>query len=90
MQFVMGQEVWLLNPRSQRKKVATGKISGYGMVDKFHFTPIPDNWFKVDVHETLMPDVALMFPNSDAEQEKVKDAVGTVAIWDQKFMRSAT
>jgi hypothetical protein len=62
--------------------VATGKINGFEGIDKFHFTSISDQWFKVDVYEALMHDVVLMFPNVDAEQERVTDVVGIAAIWD--------
>jgi hypothetical protein len=41
---------------------------------------IPNSWFKVDVREALMPEVALMFPNEATNQEKVKDVVGSNAI----------
>jgi hypothetical protein len=42
-----------MNPRSYRKKVATDTISGFGRKHKFHFTPIPETWFKVDVQAWL-------------------------------------
>jgi hypothetical protein len=87
VQFSMGQEVWLMNPRCYRQKVATGTISGFGGEHKFHFTPIPETWFKVDVRVALVGDVALMFPNEDIEQMKVKDAVGSSAIWDSRYIK---
>jgi hypothetical protein len=34
---------------------------------KFHFKDIPDGFFKVDVREALLPNVALMVPSADAE-----------------------
>jgi hypothetical protein len=86
----MGQEVWLMNPRSYRQKVATSTTSGFGREHKFYFTPIPETWFKVDVRVALVGDVALMFPNEDAEQMKVKDAVGSSAIWDLRYIKCAT
>jgi hypothetical protein len=76
----MGQEVWLTNPRNYKQKVATGTIRGFGGEHKFHFTPSPETWFKVDVRVALVCNVALMFPNEDVEQMKVKDAVGSSAI----------
>jgi hypothetical protein len=61
VQFSMGQEVWLMNPRSYRHKVATGTTNGFGGKHKFYFTPILKIWFKVDVKATLLGDVALKF-----------------------------
>jgi hypothetical protein len=37
-----------------------------------------------------MLDITLMFPNADAKQEKLKDTVGIAAIWDQKYLKSAS
>jgi hypothetical protein len=79
-----------MNPRSHRQKVAVATISDYGGEHKFHCTTIPDTWLKVDVQEALMPEVALMFPNEAADQAKVKDAVGSNAIWDQKYVKLVT
>jgi hypothetical protein len=89
-QFSMEQEVWLMNPRSYRQKVATGTISGLGGKHKFHFIPIPETCCKVDVWVAMVGDVALMFPNKDAEQMRVKDVVGSFAIWDQRYIKCAT
>jgi hypothetical protein len=90
LQFSMGQEEWFINPRSYRQKVATGTISGFGGEHKFYFIPIPKTWFKVDVRVALVGDVALMFPNEDAEQMKVKDAIGSLAIWDLRYIKCTT
>jgi hypothetical protein len=90
LQFSMGQEVWFINPRSYRKKVATDTISSFDREHKFYFTPILETWFKVDVHVALVGDVALMFPNEDVEQMKVKDVVGSSAIWDLRYIKCAT
>ena len=67
VQLSMEQEVWLMNPKSYRQKVATSIIGGFGGEHKFHFIPIPETWSKVDVCVVLVGDVALMFPNEDAE-----------------------
>jgi hypothetical protein len=67
LQFSIGQEVWLINPRSYRQKVATGTISGFGGEHNFHFIPIPETWFKVDVRVALVGDVALISPYEDFE-----------------------
>jgi hypothetical protein len=57
---------------------------------RFHFVEIPDSWLKVDVQEALMPNVSLMMENREAEQEKVKDAVGSCVLWNQKYMKCTT
>jgi hypothetical protein len=49
-----------------------GTINSYRGEHKYHSTTIPDSWFKVDVREALMLEVALMFPNEAADQEKVR------------------
>jgi hypothetical protein len=76
-----------MNPRSHRQKVAVGSVSSFRGEHKFHGTTIPDSWFKIEMREVLMPKVALMFPNEVAEQEKVKDIVGSNVIWDQKYIK---
>jgi hypothetical protein len=90
VKFSMGQEVWLMNPRSYKQKAAIDTISDFGGEHKFHFIPIPETWFKVDVRVALVGDVALMFPNEDAEQMKVKDVVGSSAIWDLRYIKCTT
>ena len=79
-----------MNPRSVRQKVASGTISGIGGQHKFHFLEIPPGWMKVDVHEALAPTVLLMMENLDDDQSKVKDAVGSSVIWNQKCLKSKT
>ena len=86
----MGQEVWLINPRRYRQKVATGTISNFGGKHKFHFIPILETWFKVDVCVALVGDVAFMFPNEDTDQMKVKDVVGSSTIWDTGCIKCAS
>jgi hypothetical protein len=82
IEFVMGQHVWLMNPRSIRQKAARGTVSGISGQHRFHFVEIPDGWLKVDVQEALMPNVSLMMENREAEQEKVKDAIGSCILWN--------
>jgi hypothetical protein len=86
----MGQQVWLMNPRSIRQKAARGTVSGISGQHRFHFVEIPDGWLKVDVQEALMPNVSLMMENREAEQEKVKDDVGSYVLWNQKYMKCTT
>jgi hypothetical protein len=83
----MGQHIWLMNPRSVRQKAASGTVSGISGEHKFHFMDIPDGWIKVDVKEALASNVMLMMENRDAEQEKVKDIVGSSVIWNQKYLK---
>lgn len=85
----MGQEVFLLNPKNYKQSIASGIISGLGGQDKFHFQVIQDSCYKVDVKEAIWPQVSLMFPNQMDEQTKVKDTVGSSAIWEAKFIKSA-
>lgn len=85
----MGEEVWLMNPRSYRNKVASGTISGLPGEHKYHHMDIPNNWFKVDVRDAQCPNALLMFPNEDAEQVKVKDAVKGNTIWDGRYIKNA-
>ena len=88
-QFSIGQEVWLLNPRNQKQKVAAAVVSGIGGVDKYHGSTVPESWFKVDVKEALSPNIPLLYPNEAAEQSVVKDAVGSNALWDSRFIKKA-
>jgi hypothetical protein len=90
MQFHRGQEVWLMNPRSTWQKVASGIISDVGGEDKFHFNNIPDSWFKVDIDQVLLPDVALMWENADADQTKVGNVQGSNVVWNHKYLKLQT
>jgi hypothetical protein len=67
--------------------VASGTVSGLSGKQKFHFLEIPEGWIKIDVKDALAPNVQLMIENRDAEQEKVKDVVGSSVIWNQKFLK---
>jgi hypothetical protein len=87
LQFSVGEEVWLMNPKRSTQKVALGKISGIGGEHKFHFKEIPEKRFKVDVQDALLPKTTLMQPNEDANQHVVGDVVGTAVIWDQKHLK---
>jgi hypothetical protein len=78
-----------MNPRSYRQKATSGVISGLWGKHKFHFGTIPNSWFKIDIREVLVPDVALMFPIEEADQHTVEDAVGGNVVWDQKYIKAA-
>jgi len=79
-----------MNPCAVRHKVAIGKISGILGKQKFYFQDIPENWFKIDVSEILIPGVKLMFPNPDDEQERIEDVKGTATLWNQKYLKNST
>jgi hypothetical protein len=87
LQFSVSEEVWLMNPKYSTQKVASGKVSGIGGENKFHFKEIPEKWLKVDVQEALLPETTLMQPNEDADQHMVEDVIGTIVIWDQKHLK---
>jgi hypothetical protein len=87
LQFSVGEEVWLMNPKRSTQKVASGKVSRIGGKHKFNFKEILEKWFKVDVQEALLPETALMQPNEDVDQHVVGDIMGTVVIWDQKHLK---
>lgn len=84
--FELGDEVFLMNPRAVRQKVASGAISGLSGQHKFHGSEIPKSWVKVDVRDILQPGCALMFPNSAADMDFVEQAKGSAAIWDTKYI----
>jgi len=65
LQFNLGDEVVLYNPRSTRQKVAMGTISKIGGEGKFYFLIILETWLKMDVHDILAANTALMFFNED-------------------------
>jgi hypothetical protein len=87
-QFHFGQDVELMNFKNAREIVASGKISGVWGVDKFHFKPIPQFFYKVDVTHALIPDAPLMHPHEAGDQFLVKDVVGSSVLWSQKHMKS--
>jgi hypothetical protein len=89
VQYCMGQQVCLINPKNVKQKVAVGIVSGFGRIDKFHFNTIPESWLKVDVKEVVSPNADLMYPNENANQHLLKDVVGGNTVWDEKFIRRA-
>src|ERR1700737_3073576 len=78
-----------MSPKNKRRKVATGKISGVGGVDKFHFKVIPQFCYKVDVTIAHIGDVKLAYPHEDGDQRVVKDVVGGSTLWNERNLRSA-
>jgi hypothetical protein len=85
----MGQQVWLMNPRNQKHKVAATVVSGIGGVDKFHGSTFPESWYKVDVKEVLSPNVPLLYPHETGDQNVLKDVVGSNALWDERLIKKA-
>ena len=77
-----------MNPRSVRQKVALGSISNVPGEHQFHGEDIPEGWWRADVSNVLTPGVALMYPNERADQYKIEDAKGSVAMWSEKYIKS--
>jgi len=90
LQFHIGDEVFLSNPRSPRQKVAKGNVSGLPGEHKFHFKDIPEGWLKVDVNDILHPSTALMFPAADPDMQLIEDAKGTSVVWHAKYIKFTT
>jgi hypothetical protein len=78
-----------MSPKNKRRKVATGKISGVGGVDKFHFKVIPQFCCKVDVTTAHIGDVKLAYPHEDGDQWVVKNIVGGNKLWNKGSLRAA-
>ena len=74
--------------KSSETKSSSWTISSIGRVHKFHFNAIPNGWFKVDVQEAFMPNVALIFPNDDVDQNKIGEIVNKNEIWNQKYVKA--
>jgi hypothetical protein len=88
-QVNVGDEVFLMNPRAVRQKVAVGTISGLLGEHQFHFKAIPESWLKVDVRDILIADVALMYPNEAADMTHIQHAKGSSVIWGQQYVKPA-
>ena len=89
MQFSLGQSVNMMNPRSNKQKVASGKISGVGGVDKFHFKTIPEYCYKVDVSSVFLGEVRLPYPHEAGDQWVVDDVVGGCTLWNERNLKAA-
>jgi hypothetical protein len=89
VQYTMGQQVCLMNPKNSKQRVAVRFVSGFAGIDTFHFRPIPDTWLKVDVKEVTTPTAALMYPNEDADQHQVKHVLCGNTLWDERFIKRA-
>jgi hypothetical protein len=89
VQYTMGQQVCLMNPKNSKQRVAVGFVSGFEGIDTFYFRPIPNAWLKVDVKEVMIPTAALMHPNKDADQLQVKHVLGGNTLWYERFIKRA-
>ena len=89
MQFTVGQCVNMMNARNSKQKVASGRISGVGGVDKFHFKTIPEFCYKVDVSSAIMGDVRLPYPHEAGDQWVVEDVVGGCTLWNERNLKAA-
>ena len=87
-QFYFGQVVQLMDFKNPRQIVASGKISGVWGVDKFHFKPIPQFFYKVDVTHARIDDAPLMYPHAGVDQFLMKDVIGGSVLWSQKHMKA--
>jgi hypothetical protein len=90
LQFKLGDEVFLMNPRAHRQKLAAAVISGLPGDSTFHFKQIPDSWVKVDVRDILHAGVPLMFPYEEADMTVIEHAKGSAAMWDTKYIKLST
>jgi hypothetical protein len=60
-----------MNFENPREIVASGKINGVWGVDKFHFKPIPQFSYKVEVTHAQIDDPPLMQPHIGALVENM-------------------
>jgi hypothetical protein len=79
----------MMSPKNKRRKVVSGKISGVGSVDKFHFKVILEFCYKVDVTTAHLGDQKLAYPHEDGDQWLVKDVVGGCTLWIERNLRAA-
>ena len=77
-----------MSPKNKRREVASGKISGVGGVDKFHFKVIPEFCYKVDVITAYLGDVKFAYSYEDEDQWLVKDVVRDWTLWNERNLRA--
>jgi hypothetical protein len=58
-----------------------------GMVHQFN--TISNSWLKADVKEVMSPNADLMYLHKSTDQYVMKDIVGGITLWDEKFIRRA-
>ena len=88
MQFSVEQCVHMMNARNKSQKVANGRISGVGGVDKFHFKTIPEFCYKVDVIIAHLGEVCLPYPHEAWDQWVVEDVVGGITLWNERNLKA--
>ena len=86
-QFVIGQEVHILDFKTPHQIVASGTISGVSGIDKFHLRSIPPFFYKIDVTHVHIGDAPLMHPHEGGDQFCVRDAVGGNLLWSHKHLK---
>ena len=77
------------NARNNKQKVANGKISGVGGVDKFHFTIIPESCYKVDVSIAHLDELCFPYAHEAGDQWVVEDVVGGYTLWNERNLKAA-
>ena len=87
-QLSIGHVVKMLNFKRPHQIVASGAISGVWGIDKFHFKPIPEFYYKVDVTHVQVGDAPLMHPHVEGDQFFVKDAIGGSVLWCHKHLKA--
>ena len=87
-QFKIGQVVQMLNFKRPHQVVASGTISGVWGIDSFHFKPIPQFVYKVDVTSVQVGDAPLMHPHAAGDQFFVKDCIGGSVLWLNKHLKA--
>lgn len=77
-----------MNIKNLRQKVASGKVTAIGGgTEVWHGKPIPGGYVRVDITHIMAPDITLMVPLPAADQWKVKDVLGSNALWEEKCVR---
>ena len=77
----------MMSVKNNKHKVATGKFSGVGCVDKFHFKLIPNFCYKVDVNIAHLGDVRLPYPHEARDLWVVEDVVGGNTLWNERISK---
>jgi hypothetical protein len=75
MQFSVEQYVHMMNPRNNKQKVDSGKISSVGGADKFHFKTFLKFCYKVDVSIVYLGEVCFSYPHETGDQWVVEDVI---------------
>jgi hypothetical protein len=90
LQFKVGDEVFLMNLRAVKMKVALGTISGVPGEHQYHGKDIPRGWWRVDVRLVLQEGVSLMYPNDKGDQYMIQDVKGGNTMWGETNLKLVT